>query len=1333
MNQNNQAITFKGNPYQYIRGVRFQARIDGRVSESFKTKHKAIGNEEVSKSNLSELAGLLSGFHTELKSLLYDTGSETEKEEFRKNLSVSKTWLKKWHKELFYSQIKKDNNRQGKYALKDLKGILHFFEQKLVSWGEHSEKIKKSAEASKNERFRHSDIATAIRALSSRELLDYIGDFLMEVHTKSTELDNRVKKLKEDLENLREQLKTAEQEYLSFESPGIEIAKASFNYYTLNKRPKEYYEKEPQKAKDELCKNHFSKIQKTKNREYSWEFVNPRSEIFQFKSDQEKKWIEKYCEKHLKDDLKTEINLTLDQTYSAMKDFKAEQKSIFYEVITHIASNQNNSYEDKNSNHLLKGWQFPYSQQNVQGVNTAFSLFQFKEKEIKKNQWTIKNILSLYKNESNKVTADKAFEVFIHLTKQIQQSGDKKNKKTQTKKLLQHPKHRFLARRQNRLKNDSSLGFYNNMDTIPYKSQNPKKDRGAFLFGKGCYFKEYEKFCEEYKKIAQKRGRLNAQIKGIEKEKREALQTGFWAFIYTTQTKKQLWLVPKDKCEAAKSFIYSPDRKNGSSEDSQCLSCFESLTMRALHKLCFAEQSSFVKDMPYDLKTLQQSAKEFKTKDENKDLQEQKMKEKSQKELVFFKKLLKNEYAKEKLLLKNFNLQECYKAENLTEFEKSLEKACYHEKKISLTEGEKQDFLKKQDVTVLNISSYDLEGRNKNTYQTPVSANRYHTDLWQEFWKGVGVPSNRDRTVKGFKIGEIRLNPEVKIRYRKADEGLKKYFDKKKFPSKFKHRRLQEGFTVHFTLALNAGKRYEGLAFARSEELLSKINDFNQKLNQEINFKTAWKYGIDRGQKELATLCLVRFNPDKDFYQVDNKNILKPTFPKDDKDSETIKCWTLKNCNYKEEYTTKKGEKRERWAIKNLSYFVDERYLNNRELFEEENIACLDLTTAKVIKGKIITNGDVLTYLKLKKTVAKRQLYELFQNGKINGNASLEPSTQENGSKEEERHRPDGVLNIKVSNGEEKTIYHYRKGFEDILINKEKNIKYNQQSIKDSLNHYLNELRENNNSHTPTILKINHLRDAIIANMVGVICHLQKTYPGFVILEDLSKSNIDKHRFKNEENISRRLENALYNKFQSIGLVPPHVKNIIQLREQQQTKRKQEKTSKESMEKEIKNMEKKIEDVKKGINSARDAEKKEELEKKLKDTKEKISYLEKKKNRLESNSLMKENQNQFSQIGAIVFVPKEDTSKTCPCCPEKTPGNSDLKFRQHRFLCNNKACGFDTYYFKKEEEKVRDPNPSVKEEGYKEQFNLFKDINDNDKVAAYNVANYNNKVIKKMK
>jgi len=168
-------------------------------------------------------------------------------------------------------------------------------------------------------------------------------------------------------------------------------------------------------------------------------------------------------------------------------------------------------------------------------------------------------------------------------------------------------------------------------------------------------------------------------------------------------------------------------------------------------------------------------------------------------------------------------------------------------------------------------------------------------------------------------------------------------------------------------------------------------------------------------------------------------------------------------------------------------------------------------------------------------------------------------------------------------------------------------------------------------------------------------------------MEDLKTSDISKHFSQSNENISRRLEKALYNKLQFIGLIPPHIKDIIHLRESIREKQKS------------------------GNQSGRNAK--------------------------------KEDVKRSSQIGVIVFVDETDTSKTCPYCENKDIQSNDVKYRQKRFICGDTACcGFDTYHFTSEEERVEDYEPHVNNNINKNKFDFLKDINDPDKVAAYNIA-----------
>ena len=78
--------------------------------------------------------------------------------------------------------------------------------------------------------------------------------------------------------------------------------------------------------------------------------------------------------------------------------------------------------------------------------------------------------------------------------------------------------------------------------------------------------------------------------------------------------------------------------------------------------------------------------------------------------------------------------------------------------------------------------------------------------------------------------------------------------------------------------------------------------------------------------------------------------------------------------------------------------------------------------------------------------------------------------------------------------------------------------------------------------------RINDMRASLAGNMVGVIDYLYNTHPGFIVLEDLNQSIIESHRQQFEGDITRKLEWALYRKFQTKGLVPP-ISELIKLRE----------------------------------------------------------------------------------------------------------------------------------------------------------------------------------------
>ena len=836
-----------------------------------------------------------------------------------------------------------------------------------------------------------------------------------------------------------------------------------------------------------------------------------------------------------------------------------------------------------------------------------------------------------------------------------------------------------------------------------------KQERGFYFIKKARnkkheYLKGWWNYCEKYKKIAMDMGKAKAQLAGIKKERLEAEQLRYWALLRRKGEQTWLWCIPKEHCSEARTALKNHAAKASFSD--QRLYCFHSITHRALHKLCFAEGSSFARDLPPHLRNMHSRAQKA-TNDPEKLEKERKKypgaRTKDELELTFYKALLADSSARQTLELSLFDFEVALGASNLKEFQMAFDTAGYYAEKLPMDDDFATKFTQQFKVLEFALTSYDLELRYKKDIPTKPSEPRRHTRLWEQFWQ-------EENTQKP----NVRINPELKIRLRKADEELRPYLEKlesrtgKQFNmNTIRHRNLQDQYTLHFTIELNAGRLHEETALAKADEIAAKIDEFNAHFN-ERNWENSWKYGIDRGQIELATLCLAQFH-ENDRYNYNGNTYLRPSFPEGEKD---LKVYWLKREKYDEERisemeTLPRENRRPKRMISNLSYFMDKAECS--KFFEKRNCTTIDLTTAKVIRGKIVGNGDVLTFLKLKYEAAKRILFDLVANGK---NLKLEWGSEDckNPAFVQLRYTNESAKTEKKK--EELTVYFfeakpYGRDLEGMKQGNNSNGRpYTRENIHRSLQKYVTDLlRERSepsglgNHHVPPISRINHLRDALVANMLGVISHLQQHYPGIVVLEDLKKDTINKHFQDLNIDISRPLERALYRKFQTLGQVPPHLKGVTQLREKihaDQEKR---------IDKEIEKW--KSENPGVGRNKT-----------------DKAKWKIRKQAKEENKSI------RAMQIGAIVYVDEYNTSKDCPYCGKKMDWGGEkiddkkihdiLKYEQQRFSCGkNKSCGFDTDNFtgKKHEAPPLPPLPKPEPD-----FVPFHELNDPDKIAAYNVA-----------
>ncbi len=1107
------------NKYQYTRAIRFKL---GEINDSGQELlKKRKSGKEVDIKKLVEELGVIPG---KLNGLLYfnkDLGDGKKEKKLFDRLEVKKNWLLLHHKSEFIAYSK--SSRAKKYKLsklilkdKDENYFSKQLENCLKDWEYFTEELKDYSERPEESQKRRSEIAYAIKSLLNKKIMGYLSELLENLSSGNQYLfDRKRDDLKIDLFKIKEELQFLEEKTLPSQSAGIELVRASFNYFTVNKKNKEYFDNEIEKVKQEKDKK-FAYLDAYKLKKDE----DQKSILFTFNTTQEKEWLDIYLEKNEIDKSK----LTIGETVTILANFKSDQKSILHEVLNHsFSKDQDKEYKTKNGALSIGDAEIVYkSAKDLNGLRNQFSLF-----------------------------------------------------------------------------NLNKSGEFDNL----LKLKKEKKSLKEFFWGNYALFKGYSNLCSKFREISQKNGQLTTRINNLEKQKFESQKGEYWSMLHKDVAQTRLLLIPISKIMDARKEV-------GSFNEAEEGNIFvlQSLTMRALEKLCFAEESSFIEEMKKieninkygrNLKELYETQKKIKTMKTtgDNDSKDQKIEEKRRKKLKFYKKIIQHQYTKDRIDL-NFDLSECLAAKDLKSFEQSLEKACYNFKSYNFSKEQLDEFIEKYSVLVFDITSFDLEERNKSS--EPQSEFRTHTKIWHQFW------SKKNNS----EYGEVRLNPELRINYRKEDYELKHFFESKGFPESFKHRRLQEQFTVAFAFALQAGNIYEDLSFIKPEDQLSKINEFNKDFRKKMPYDSSWRYGIDVGQIELATLCLTRKT--QETYSVNNKSINKYEFQKFD-------VYKLKNLEYTETYDTESEKDKIRYAVKNPSYFIDKE-----ELFEHFATSTLDLSAAKLIKDKIVVNGDLISYLKLQKLVAKKRIYEIFHRDQkdFQDTFFIELSTRKydrNGNKE----TSDFHVSIIFQETNDKntqdgrTLLSYKSEWENV-------IGYTPNDILESLEKYLEDLKilENKrrqarsekkeiiieNLHAPTHEQINSLRNSLVANMVGIICHLQKKYPGYVFLEDLKKESINDQFNKNNIHIARKLEFALYKKFQSLGLVPPHIKDIVNLRE--------------------------------AIRGKSD---------------EKHNCL----------------------FGSMIFINEKNTSKTCPYCCQISKQDNKTKMGLHTWKCDH-SCGFDT-------------------------------------------------------
>ena len=1066
----------------------------------------------------------LVNFFSKLKNYLYDINDYLffEREDgsiFKGGIVVKSEWMKTYAKqqlaEFRYKERSEDNQRNDsrrvkrprmQHTLSDYKlsdRIIGVYDDIVDVY----EKLQDVVSRERHERADRAKIALLLGRLKTKGGLPLLVSLVENTTDKKEqgELSLRLKKSGKELLNL---LEMGVQNYLPEQSKGYPIAKASFNFYTINKRPIDY----TRKIKE----------------------INDRLRV---------DW--KKCEEWCFGKNKSGNDIRWWKTIKADVERRAKGKELL------LGEMPMRDIEDyANLRQILKNILAQQRAEFSEMIQSAESYSSLQESG-----------LYLFDRIS-----DEEFDEYFDFSEAIEETATKRNQtRDQYKQRELRTKINRLGKQRRDLLNDAC-----------------RETRDRFM--------DYKRFAAFYRKVAQQHGRLYAQLKGIEKERNESQMISYWAMILQSGSKHQLVLVPKEKASELRNRLNVSEDKTSNTK----LFWFESFSFRSLQKLCFSNIESGSNKFYSDLRNEAEFSRKYsfggKFISGEFDLQGD-----EQKKIEFYKDVLSSRTAGKVLSISKEELkQEVLDVDFdcLDDFKVALERVSY--KRMFTVNPHIIDVLKSDFAAqVFDITSLDLrhEESCKDKESVFEYSDKMHTRIWKEFWSEDNEDSNFD----------VRLCPEITLLYRKPKSSrIAKYGADSTQRNRYLHEQLT--LVTRFTERSNSPGRE--LSFLAEEDEKKIVENFNREVLKE-DFRFA--LGIDNGEVELSTLGV--YLPQ--FAQESNDATFEMLKKVDEFGFPTL---TIRDLKYKEKDI--KGI--DRRVVQNPSYFIKEDLYcrtfgkSHQEyeamfetLFERRNLLTLDLSTAKVISGHIVTNGDVVSLFNLWKRHAQRNIYAMMEHQLAEGSVeielkrSYELSDNErqtfidylnaDNKKYEKLSKTDKSKYVtwiydrwngkEVANKDFENVYNEckRKGnFADIVLyavctnagkvetvvdvfdirnvfklRKDFDCLMSQEEIKAELNRYNVRVI----SDEELDLNLRQTKSSLVANVIGVIDFLYARYKekfggeGLVVSEGFGVSKVEQDLEKFSGNIYRLLERKLYQKFQAKGLVPP-IKNILMFREE---------------------------------------------------------------------------------------------------------------------------------------------------------------------------------------
>lgn len=996
-------------------------------------------------------------------------------------LKIKYSFLKTYTKNQYYDNkiIKPLNwpNQIELWSSKNFEYLFQIFSELYKNNVDILNNIKELSQRSLENQSRKSDLAVYFSELSKRT--NFV--FLYELFNNSLNIENDEISAKIDKANiLTKEIDDLIKKIKKSLLPTEVIEKSSFNYYTVNKRKKDYDKEILEKEKDKYKTLFYinTSLRDHNKLKYTDSTITKFLENIKNEDLKEAFWNHCYWDwKNLKiienNVIWTDfLSLKIGFAYSLMKKYKAEQKSNFLEYL-----NSKSKDEDCDLN------------------------------------------IDLFSDILNKPEFDK----ILDLTKAIN--------------ILSQAKSDVLNLKYTNNKDEKNSEIENNLENYNYnfwtefwsikrdnffeKITKLKKLRWEYFFEwnkEKCKLEYYKTFCFEYKKVAKEYWNIKAKIKALEKEKIDAEQTQSWALILEENNNKYLLTIPRDNTNNSENLSEANKKIRYLSSDTSWdiyLSIFESLTLRALDKLCFwKENNTFRRTIHFNKTEYPEFFNDkwfLKDKFEFSNLVNLQKINDEKLLIKFYKSVLALDSTKKQISLKFFTWIEDFLQkdfDNLDDFQEELKKVCYTIIKKTITKQKKDEIINDYQAKLYKITSYDLKKYDdefiktlKNKSDLKRNKINNHTQIWLDFWQ-------KDNKNDKF---PTRLNPEIKISFTLSNEKFTNNNSELFINRHFRNRLI---LTSSFTQ--NAFWKDLDLNFKETQDIKNFYEKFNDNFNKSIKPTLKYSYWIDRWENELVSLWIFDLSKEKP----EEKWVKIPVY-----ELKTEKFFA---------YTKTTSTWKNMFPYQNISYYQYDEFPYYYE--EIKYVSCLDLSTAKLINNKIYLNWDIQTYLNLKLVSAKRKIYEIISKSQ-HKTESLDFDDFET------------MIYIDWIKWKNKHIYKHNSKYENIL---------SFYFVKKELLKYITKVKVDlNDNEEVSIKKVNNLREALCANMVWIIDFLQKDFPWMIYFEDKNEADRLNHFNINNSSLGSKIELKLLQKFASKNFVPPVYKQILTIKDNNKSNIKQ--------------------------------------------------------------------------------------------------------------------------------------------------------------------------------